>query len=148
MSTANILKNALGEEVAKQIAAKTQPIGYFDLLVNNKRREGINPRTNKPFNDSHVWGRFTGNIQKLKEAIAEAEANGWDNVQIYVNLWFQHDGTGTGQFQTGRADRTVPAEHRFKPQPQTKAENEHPAVDGDPTAGAAPADAAEELVTP
>lgn len=128
---AETLRNALGNDVAEKIEAKSQAIAYFDLFKNNRRREGINPRTGKEYEDSHLQGRVTLPLARLKQAIAEAEAKGHKDIQVYCDLWFQHNGTGSGPMLTGKAQNILPDEKRFVPQPQNAAPTENDAPPSD-----------------
>lgn len=131
----NALRNTLGQQALNQIEARSTPAAYYDLWMNNNRRDGINPRTGKPFEDSHIQGKVTLPLPRLKQLIAEAEVKGHKNLQIYMDLWFQHDGSGKGPMLTGKAVNVVPDAKRFEPKPQQAAAADATAAAGlaDPT---------------
>src|SRR5688500_4127074 len=90
VTTAAILASLTPEQQQAMLARALEntPALFVDLFYNTRRREG--------HNDAHYTGRVDMNITRLKQLIAEAEAHGWRNVQMYFDLRVQHEGDQPG----------------------------------------------------
>jgi hypothetical protein len=112
ITTAAILASLTPEQQQAMLARALEntPACFVDLFYNHRRREG--------HNDAHYTGRMDLNIARLKAVIAEAEGNGWRNVQMYFDLRVQHDGSESGPLMRGWAKNVVPVDKRFEPTPR------------------------------
>jgi len=93
-------------------AINNTPACFVDLFTNDRQREG--------HNDPEFTGCIDINITRLKALIAEAEAYGWRNIQMYFDLRVKHNGSGAGPCMRGLAKNVVPAEKRFEPTARTQ----------------------------
>ncbi len=96
-----------------EAARVNNPPVETSLWVNERRREGINPRTNLPFNDPNLNGRLRLNLVKLLPVIEQAAKDNKPFVELYIDAWFNEPGVGAQGGRkpdiTGRAINVVGA---------------------------------------
>jgi hypothetical protein len=113
---AESLKSVLGDQLATKLETRNQPFIYYSLWPqgDDRRRQGINPRTGKPFNDAHISGTGRMPCTMLRQLLAEAEAKGHEDIQFYIDLWVNESGQGAPI--TGKSTKLVPDDKRFIPE--------------------------------
>ena len=96
-----------------EAARVNNPPADISLWVNERKRDGINPRTNLPFQDPDMNGRLRLNLVKLLPLIEQAAKDNKPFVDMYLDTWFQTPGVGASGGRkpdvTGRAINAVGA---------------------------------------